>query len=191
MKYRTLLASICLTIVCMASSANASTLYTMEIADAPPMSLVETTEWLAEYAPGILEDIEAIRKLSPRMHEEILIIASEEVAMAEEFRELAPKEFDGFLEIAGLEVRSELLALHYQNAKTAKEKTRIKSELQSMAEKIFDAHLTEHNKMVEEIEAELKELKQTGKVRAKNRDRIIERRIEELTTPGYADLEWW
>lgn len=188
---RTFLALICMAVISFASTAQASSLYAMEIANTPPFTLVDTTKWLAVYAPEILEDMEAIHEMSPGLYEEILLMATEEVAMIEQIRELDPDSFKEHLKTAYMEVRTELLALQYARAKSSKEKAELKEEIRTLTEKTFDAHMAEHNSMVDEIETELNDLKRQGEIRAKNRDKIIERRMNDLTTPNSQALEWW
>ncbi|QJB55646.1 hypothetical protein [Pseudodesulfovibrio sp. zrk46] len=191
MKKHLFLALICMAVITLSSTARASSLHELEILDSEPFSLTDTTRWLAEYAPDILEDLEEIGKIDNRLYEEIYLIAAEEVAIAEQVRDLDPDAFKDFLETAHMEVRTELTALRYQQATSTKEKKRLKAELAELTEKVFDARMNEHTAMIKDIEAELEELKRTRDNRAKHRDRIIERRIDDLTSPSYPDLEWW
>ena len=193
MNKHSILALVCLAILTTTTAAHARNYESINFnpSEVQPMSISETTAWISEYAPEIMRDLDEIRTIDPRLHEDIMMFATEEIAFAEEIREFDPEALADFLKTARMEVHSELLALKYRNAKDAKTKKQFKQELQELTVDIFDARMDEHNTMITEIEEELKELKRTGEVRAKNRDKIIERRMNELTTADSEDLEWW
>lgn len=191
MKKHIALALICLSVLAFAPSAHALGLeaYTMEAPEAWPLD--ETIEWLETNTPEIMADLEKIKKLDQQTYEEILLIGTEEVPYAELIKDDDPIAFKRYLATARMDVHSELLALQYIQSKDKSEKKKLKKELHNLTEQIFDARMGEHAQMVKEIEAELQELKHMGKVRVKNRDKIIKRHMDDLTSSEADSLEWW
>jgi len=191
MKKNIALALICLSLFVFAPRAHALGLeaYAMEVPEAWPLD--ETIEWLETNSPEILQDLDKIHKLDPQTYEEIILMGTEEVPFGEMIKNEDPEAFKRFLETARMDVHSELLALRYIQSTDKAEKKMLKNDLQNLTENIFDARMKEHDIMVKEIEAELQELKHMGKMRDKNRDKIIKRHMDDLTSSEADSLEWW
>lgn len=90
--------------------------------------------------------------------------------------------------ITELEIWTEALGIEYQNA-TQTEKARIKGELNTKLSALFDLKETEKKDEVRKLEIKLSELRKSLDIRSKNKQEIIERRIQELTEEDDY-LEW-
>ena len=87
-----------------------------------------------------------------------------------------------------LDLQTEILGIQYVHA-NAQESTKIKKELQSKLEMLFDLKEKERRSEVEMLERELAELKASLEIRKNNKADIILRRLSELI--GKDDyLEW-
>ncbi|RLD17464.1 MAG: hypothetical protein DRI33_05030 [Caldiserica bacterium] len=87
-----------------------------------------------------------------------------------------------------LDLQTEILGIQYFHA-DAQERTKIKKELQSKLEMLFDLKEKERRSEVEMLERELAELKASLEVRKRNKADIILRRLSELI--GKDDyLDW-
>jgi len=78
-----------------------------------------------------------------------------------------------------LDLQTEILGIQYMHA-NAQERTKIKKELQSKLEMLFDLKEKERRSEVEMLERELAELKASLEVRKNNKADIILRRLSEL-----------
>ena len=78
-----------------------------------------------------------------------------------------------------LDLQTEILGIQYMHA-NAQERTKIKKELQSKLEMLFDLKEKERRSQVEMLERELTELKASLEVRKNNKADIILRRLSEL-----------
>jgi UDP:flavonoid glycosyltransferase YjiC (YdhE family) len=87
-----------------------------------------------------------------------------------------------------LEVKTEALAAKYKKANESNRKN-IKNQLKQELEKLFKEKEERRKQEVEELEEELKELKKSLAVRQQNKDKIIERRMQELLDEDEY-LEW-
>ncbi len=194
MNKKTILALACAFILAFASTSQAVDInaYSTHEKMPEPLSLSETINWLEEFAPeAMLADIEKIREIDPQAYEDLLFQGAEEIPFIEDIRVADPESFQRIVQTVEIEIRSELLALQYQHTNSKKDKAKLKTEIEELTQKVFDSRMEEHNMMVQEIEAELKDLKKMGEMRSKNRSRIIERRVNDLTTPEDSSLEWW
>lgn len=90
------------------------------------------------------------------------------------------KEHERENKIINLEIETEALALQYKSASENK-KERIKSELKTKLNALFDLKEEDRKREVEELEKRLKELNASLETRKKNKDEIVNRRIRELT----------
>lgn len=86
------------------------------------------------------------------------------------------------------EVEVEALAAKHQKA-SASEQRRIKEQLKSELNKLFALKEERRKQEVDALQKELGELKKTLEVRQRNKDKIIERRIQELLEEEEY-LEW-
>jgi hypothetical protein len=86
------------------------------------------------------------------------------------------------------EIMVEALATKYENASES-EKERIKRDLRSELEKLFDQKEERRKEEVEELQKELKELQKSLAIRQKNKKEIIERRVQELLNEDHY-LDW-
>lgn len=87
-----------------------------------------------------------------------------------------------------LEVKTEALAVKYKKASEAN-RNKIKRELRQELESLFKEKEERRKQEVEELEEELKELKKSLAIRQQNKDKIIERRMQELLDEDEY-LEW-
>jgi hypothetical protein len=88
-----------------------------------------------------------------------------------------------------LEVNTEALATQYKSAAKS-EKERIKTELKQKLNDLFVQKEEDRKQEVQKLEQELKELKESLDVRLKNKNEIINRRMQELLDEDkYLDWE--
>ena len=95
------------------------------------------------------------------------------------------------LETMMLENRCRELVATLNRTRDPKEREILKKQLRGKLSQIFDLRMKEREEELRELEAEAAELKGLLEKRAKNRDRIIDRRFNELTEGEDDDLEWW
>ena len=86
------------------------------------------------------------------------------------------------------EVEVEALAAKHKNT-NEKEQRKIKQELKKELNILFDLKEQRRKQEVEELQQELSELKKSLEVRLRNKDKIIERRMQELLEEDQY-LEW-
>ncbi len=82
--------------------------------------------------------------------------------------------------IIGLEIETEALAIQYKSASES-QKEKIKSDLKSKLNILFDLKEEDRKNEVQDLEKRLKELKSALETRKRNKDEIVNRRIREIT----------
>ena len=93
--------------------------------------------------------------------------------------------------IIGLEIETEGLAIQYKNA-NENQKEKIKSELKTKLNSLFDLKEEDRKNEVENLEKRLRELKASLEARKRNKDEIVNRRIRELTGENkYLRWDWY
>jgi len=83
-------------------------------------------------------------------------------------------------QILQLEIGTEALGLQYQNDSDAN-KAQIKSELQDKLKNLFELREVDRREEVAMLEMQLEELRKSIDARAKNKNEIVSRRLQELT----------
>ena len=81
--------------------------------------------------------------------------------------------------ISALEIETTLLALKYKNDSTV-DKSKIKEKLRNKLNELFDLKEQTKKQDVERLEKRLKSLKHSLSVRSKNKDKIVNRRLNQL-----------
>ncbi len=97
------------------------------------------------------------------------------------------EEMETNYKIRELELRTERLALEYKKSK--KDKAKTKQELTKVLKQLFELKEEVKSTEVKNLEEELAKLKEALKIRSKNKDKIIDNRLEELIGAGEY-LDW-
>lgn len=151
----------------------------------------EAYAWLKDYLPEAAADLDIIRGISPNLYMEIMEEVVVEIPDGEELRQTDPKLFEFFSGTEVLEIRSLRLSIQLVGETDKEKREAMKAEIRSLVEQVFNQRLEQHKILVKEIERELAELKRAEKVRAENRNKVIEQRYKYLIDPDSEALEWW
>ena len=144
---------------------------------------------LAKLPADVKADLLKVKELDEEEYKNLLFSAShlghEYYVYSSEFEK---EMVENSKKINELDLQTEILGVQYMHA-NAQERTKIKKELQSKLEILFDLKEKERSNEVQMLERELAELKSSLEVRKRNKADIILRRLSELI--GKDDyLEW-
>jgi hypothetical protein len=140
-----------------------------------------------EYRP----ELEQLSRLGEQRSPEAPEFAGHLVNQAAEMLELRqyrPELFEEQMESRRLDRRSQELAEAYRRA-TGEERERLGVELKKVLETAFAARLRLQSKQLEAMREELQQQERRLEAREQSRERIVERRFQQLTGQG-DDLEW-
>jgi hypothetical protein len=153
-------------------------------------SAEEIVAFAREHAPEALERLKRAKREGEESYHETLERYGDFLEEYHHLREEHPEAADRFLEAARLELRSELLAERFHDQEDEEDRRETRRELQEVLERAFHLRLEQLDREVESLEAELDHMSRMLKKRREARDRIIERRINDLLGVNEY-LEWW
>ena len=150
-------------------------------------------EAFKEFGEPLKERIEQARRLfQERRFEEGRDMLRGIAAQAREMRELKqrdPERFKQQQQIAEMERRSVELGQKIRRATEDEAKKQAATELKEILSKLFDLRQQEREKSLQQLEREVKEVREALEKRKAKRDEMIQRRFDQLT--GRAEmLEW-
>ena len=152
------------------------------------LSEEDETELLKNISKDLKKELEIIKNVNKEKYIELLR-QSQYKNMAVPFMEKREKEtWEREQKIFEAEIKAEALAAKYSKARQA-EKENIKRDLKEELKTLFDKKEERRREEVSELEIQLQELKKSLEVRQKNKNQIIERRIQELLEEDEY-LEW-
>ena len=156
-----------------------------------PAELAERVMHFArEHAPEALRKLEWAREEGREAYFETLRDFAE---FMHEYREMAedrPDFADRHLRIGRLNLRSEILAHEYREAKNEEGRGKIRDELEDTVKEAFHLQLEELEIEVGTVAEELEHMREMLAKRKEHADRIVRRRLGDLTEMDEA-LEWW
>ncbi len=150
-------------------------------------------EALKEFGEPLKDRIEQARRLFlERRFEEGRDMLRGISAQLREMRELKqrdPERFRQQQEMSEMERRSAELGQKIRRATDAEVKKQVTTELKELLSKLFDLRQQEREKSLQQLEREVKEVREALEKRKAKRDEMIQRRFDQLT--GRAEmLEW-
>lgn len=152
------------------------------------VSLEQEKKILDELMPRLKKQMEKIKKMDKLRYNKLL--------MENQFRNFEFPLFgkrdkeasERLKKMTELEIETESLGLEYRKADKA-EREKIKSDLQSKLNDLFELRESNRQEEVKDLEDRLTELKRTLSERRKNKDKIISNRLSDLTGEDEA-TEW-
>ena len=155
------------------------------------LSTRDVLTFIGKHMPYTRKTLDRLKRTDPEEYEERLEYLTEDIECYYEAREEQPRLAVMLLETMMLENRCRELVATLNRTRDPKEREILKKQLRGKLSQIFDLRMKEREEELRELEAEAAELKGLLEKRAKNRDRIIDRRFNELTEGEDDDLEWW
>lgn len=147
-------------------------------------------ELLDKLSPELKAELLKVKEYDQQKYEELLRETSYgRFEFYTDFMEPKEKErMENERKIEEMEVQTEALGIRYEYA-SSNEKQKIVSDLKAVLNQLFDIKEKARSMEVEMLEKELKQLKESLKVRKQSKDEIINRRLNELIGKGDY-LDW-
>ena len=149
----------------------------------------ETLVYLEAQDPPVAEFLKQLQTEKPHQFRREIsknYYALQRMKMMKE-RGVEQEEYERMLKRYKMETQVRMLAEKYKRA-DERQKGKYKTELRAVLDKLFDLREVDRMKEVERLEGRLEELQQSLKNRKENKEKIIDRRIDQLI--GNDDLEW-
>ncbi|MEQ8186871.1 MAG: hypothetical protein ABRQ39_02775 [Candidatus Eremiobacterota bacterium] len=149
----------------------------------------EVLSFIQKYMPSNYETLGEIKEVDPGRYNQILL---ENYRIMTDLRELANIDGEAYkdsLKAIKLEDESIKLARKYRKAREEEEKGQISKKLKSILSELFDLREKERARRIKQLEQELARLKESLNNRKKNKDTIVQQRMDELTGKK-ENLQW-
>lgn len=140
----------------------------------------ETLEYLKEFHPGRGGDLLLLKASRPERYWAFLSRAFREMRYLEDLKEKDPERYERVFQEKKLEREAWNLSRQYRQTEDDKEKARLKEELKSLLDQVFDFRQMNRQEEIEKLEKRLAELKENNQKRLANKDEIIQRRLKQM-----------
>ena len=148
-------------------------------------------EFLEENLPHLVPHLKELREEDPEAHRHELREIRHHLEAYERTREEAPEIAEAMLRAHRLEAESWELARSLTGIEDAEAREKRVDELRSLLEQIFDLRMKQPEMELRHLEDEVRKIREMVQRRHEARDRIIDRRLENLIDEADEDLEWW
>ena len=149
----------------------------------------EVLKYLEEYYPERVDQLSRIKESRSDTYREQLLRAYTQMIFLNSLKESDPEQYQQVVEERNLEAESNNLATQYKNMTNISEKEKIKTELETLLNKLFDYRQRNRIVEIERLEERLANLKEENQNRLDNKDEIVKDRLYELLGEK-SGLEW-
>ncbi len=151
--------------------------------------LEELREFVEEVMPGRLERIMALRQTDPARFREMMGDLIRQKRRLDELKERDPAAYEQEITRLSLENETREQAEAAREAKTEEAKKAAKAKLTELVSQLFEIQCDQLEREIQEQAKRLEEMRQLLKKRRAAKDKIVERRVQELTGED-AVLRW-
>jgi len=159
--------------------------------DIPELSPKEFMAILQEKLPEAVAELDALKADG---EQEEFIERREDLRNATEYylylKQISPEAAENMLTAQRLEYKASDLQGKYFEAENNDEKDAMKGQINDILGELFDLRLSESLFEAEQLRIELEEIERLIKKRQSSRERIIAKRLEEMTDTN-EDQDWW
>lgn len=140
----------------------------------------ETLEYLKEFHPDQAGDLLLLKARRPERYWTVLSRAFREMRYLEGLKEKDPERYERVSREKKLEREAWNLSRKYRQTEDDNEKVRLREELKSLLDQVFDYRQMNRQEEIEKLEKRLAELKENNQRRLANKNEIVQRRLKQL-----------
>jgi cytochrome c biogenesis protein ResB len=149
----------------------------------------EVIEFFKPIIPSKIDRIEQMKIKRPERYEKTISNLLKTKRKLEKLKINKPLEYQERIDVMKRDIRIGELAKQYRNSNDSREKRDIKTQLQPLLEKQFEAREKGRIQQIQQMEKNLEKLKKNLEMRKKNRDKIIKKYLDKIIGEG-ENLEW-
>ncbi len=159
-----------------------------------PEAMVEKLESfirenLTDDADEIINWLEVLKTYKPDEYRSKVREFAKKLRILNKVKDKNPEKYAAYIKAIKLEVKCSKLGKKYGEAKTEKDKEKIRNELKEALGELFEIKQAENEDRIKQIEKKLSELKEKNSLRKEHREEIVNRRLEQLTASA-SGLAW-
>ena len=151
----------------------------------------EVYAFLDKNIPPMAEELREVQVGFPEEYEMRMQDALNGIRHYYEIKQHDPQAAENMLEVQRMEFQCNQLADRVVEEEDLSKKEQLTAELQGKLLMVFDLHLAENQQHADMLRDELAEIEDMLNKRKAAKDRIIQRRLEELIAERDETLQWW
>lgn len=140
-------------------------------------------------SPAQYKDLVELKKKHPKIYKRLIRNEFKRYKRLMDLRKTKPELFEKIIKIGQLERKTRDLARQYKETDSAERKAELKAELKNLLLELFELRQERYKAELMELEKQIKELSSKIKKRSENKEKIVERRLQNLLTTE-EELEW-
>lgn len=148
----------------------------------------DVIDYLSDVRPEQVDDLLNLKDRRPLAYQRFLSRAFREMRYMEELQQNDPERYEIMAQEKQLESESRDLAKQYRNSTDEDERSRIRAEMRTILDRLFDLRQMNREFEIERLEKRLEEAKANNLRRLENKNSIINARMNELLKEG--GMEW-
>jgi hypothetical protein len=137
-------------------------------------------EYLKEQNPEMALYLMNLRENRPMLYRRVLSRYAYEIRALHRIRESDPERYRRLLEEKKMEWESRMIVNRFRGAETEEEKQTIRMELKELLGRQFDLRQLNRIAEIQKLERRLEELKSQNEERMKNKEKIVDQRLNAL-----------
>ncbi len=155
-----------------------------------PEPLIEKVyAFLKEYHPERIEKLERLKEENPEIYIRAIEDTMRDIREMEELKKNNPARFEEIMELKKSERLSWQLAGAYREEREITKKTDIQQRLRAVLNTIFEYKIKQHQKEIGLLTQEIEKLKARIQNRIQNKEKIIDKRLQEMIGEK-EEFEW-
>jgi hypothetical protein len=160
-----------------------------EILYLTPEQEEEVIAYLRKARPDRVDHLLDLKGKRPGLYRSFLSRAYREMRYLNRLKEDDPERYEQVAQEKKFEEEARLLAKKYRDSEDENEKVRLREDLKTLLDKLFDYRQMNRQFEIEKLEKRLEDLKDVNERRLANKEEIVERRLDEMLGTK-RELEW-
>lgn len=149
----------------------------------------EALEFIQMIAPFRMDNLKKLKQFDPGEYQRRLMEAYHNKLQLDLLKQNDPQQYQSRIDEIKMDQQSNQMGEDYRKATSQEEKDRIRGNLKTLLNQLFDVREKNKEAEIKHLEDQLTRLKTTMADRRKNKDQIVQNRLEELLDEGKS-LRW-
>ena len=154
------------------------------------LSEADTVNWLKKNIPEAVEELKYMEKNDPEEYFLTIQDLSMTIEYLTEIKSFSPDMYNQLVLAETLEIKSLKIARDIASTASQEDRLAKSEELKRILTEIFQIRQRERELEINQLAKEIDEMKKRVENRNLHKDKIIDRRFNELINPEYRDLDW-
>jgi len=150
---------------------------------------IQLLDFIKEYTPFTYNRLQELKEIDPFKYEHLLMQKYRQMMELKQMKKSDPEAYKDAIKAMQLDEKTIELSKKYRDSNNKDEKNKIMGELKTVLSTLFDLREKERERKIKQLEEEIKHLKDLLASRRKNKEIIIQKKLDELT--GKSEKTEW